>query len=161
MADQASILNFTSNTNVKFTKGAQTGTDPTFGLPIFPLTIGVYKTIGITTDASTGLKGMIQIPFAGGIIGWSLVADQSGSASFEIWKRASSAPPSAPAIPTSANKISASAPCALSSAQSAAVAAAGVSTWTTAVAQWDVIAFQLNSAATVTRLTLQLLFQGS
>ena len=119
------------------------------------------STVGITIDGggsppTAGLKGIIQIPFAGTIIGWSALADVSGSASLDIWKVASSAPPSAPVIPTSGNKISASAPVALSSAQSASAGSSGVSTWTTAVAQWDTFGFNLASATTLTRITIVL-----
>jgi hypothetical protein len=116
--------------------------------------------IGITIDGgssviSTGVKGYVQIPYGATIVGWSIMADQSGSISIDIDKHSSSAPPSAPTIPnTTTDKISASAPISLSSAQSGAVAAAGVSTWTTAVAQWDVIGFNVTSAATLTRVTI-------
>jgi hypothetical protein len=126
----------------------------------------IVSTVGITIDGggstpATGTKGFIQVPFAGTLIGWSLVADVSGSASVDIWKVASSAPPSAPSVPTSTNKISATAPCALSSAQSAAVGSSGVSTWTTTVAAWDVFGFNLTAATTVTRLTLEIQIQRS
>lgn len=161
-------INLTNTASVTWVKGPSSGTDPIYDLPIYPVyaTVATPKTVGITIDGAgsvptTGPKGFIQIPFAGTITGWTIVADRSGSVSIEIWKVASSAPPAAPSIPTSSNKISASAPCALSSAQSAAVGASGVSTWTTAVAQWDVIAFQLDSIATVQRLTLELQIQRS
>lgn len=126
----------------------------------------IVSIAGLTVDGggstpATGTKGFVQVPFAGTIIGWAIVADQAGSASFDIWKVASSAPPAAPSVPTSANKISASAPPALSSAQSASAGASGVSTWTTAVAQWDVLGFNLTAATTVTRITLQIFIQRS
>jgi hypothetical protein len=126
---------------------------------------GRYKTVGITIDGggtviTTGTKGAIQVPFAGTIIGWSIIADLSGSISVEVDKAASSAPPSAPAVPnTTTDKISASAPVVLSGAQSAASGTTGVSTWTTAVAQFDVIQFYVASASTVTRTTLYLRIQ--
>lgn len=124
------------------------------------------STVGVTIDGggsapATGVKGFIQVPYGGTIIGWSLVGDVSGSASLDVWKVGSSAPPSAPGVPTSTNLISASAPCALSSAQSASGGATAISTWTTAVSQWDVFGFNLSSAATVTRLTLQIQIQRS
>lgn len=123
--------------------------------------------VGITIDngssaITTGVKGSIQVDFAGTIIGWSIEADQAGDITVEVDKKASSAPPSDPAIPnTTTDKISASAPVALSSAQSAASAASGVSTWTTTVAQWDSIQFNVASATTVQRVTLYLRIQGS
>jgi hypothetical protein len=120
----------------------------------------IVSTVGVTivtgSSPTTGLKGTMQVPYAGTIIGWTILADVSVSASVDIWKVASSAPPSVPAIPTSGNKISASAPVSLSTAQAAAVAAAGVSTWTTAVAAWDVFGFNLTSVSSVARLTIEL-----
>lgn len=161
-------INLVDSPTVKWTKGPQSGTDPVFDLPIFPVHADVQQvsTVGITVDGgaaipTTGLQGFIQVPFGGTIIGWSIVAKQTGSVSVEIWKAASSAPPAAPVIPNSGNKISAAAPCALSSAQSAAVGASGVSTWGTAVAAWDVFAFQMNSIATITRFTLGIQIQRS
>jgi hypothetical protein len=117
--------------------------------------------IGITIDGggsvpSTGLKGYAQIPFAATITGWSIIADQAGSASIDIWALAGSAPPTAPSIPTSANKISASAPVALATAQSAAGGTSAITTWTTAISQWMTVAFNLTSITTCTRLTIEL-----
>lgn len=126
----------------------------------------IVSTAGLTADGgsstpSTGVKGYIQIPFAGTIIGWSLIANVSGTLAMDIWKVSSSAPPTAPTIPTSANIISASAGPSLSSAQSSSVGSSGVSTWTTAVSQWDVLGFQLNSISTITRFTLEIQIQRS
>lgn len=125
------------------------------------VTSEIVSIVGVTVDGggstpTTGVKGFVQVPFAGTITGWALVADEAGSASIDVWKIASSAPPSAPAVPTSANKISASAPPSLSSAQSASGGSSGISTWTTAVAAWDVIGFNLTAASTVKRITLQI-----
>jgi hypothetical protein len=120
--------------------------------------VGVSEN-GNTNPITTGFKGFIQVPYAGTIIGWSILCDLAGSSSFDIWKIASSAPPTAPSIPTSSNKISASAPAATSSAQSAASGASGVSTWTTSVAQWDVFGFNLTSVATITRYVLEIQIQ--
>lgn len=117
--------------------------------------------LGITIDGggstpSTGLKGFVQIPFACTITGWSLIADQSGSASIDVWFLAGSAPPSAPSIPTSASKISASAPAALASTQAASGGSSAVSTWSTTLSQWGTLAFNLTAASTVNRITLEL-----
>jgi hypothetical protein len=189
--------------NAKWQKGAQTGTDPASGYPIYP--ISNYQTdmvgdtgsggadglvpappsgsaaagkylkadatweippggvgvVGITIDGSgsvptTGTRGFIQIPYAGTITDWTLIADQSGSASVDVWAIAGSAPPTAPSVPTSANKISASAPVALSSAQSASGGTSAISTWTTALTQWMTVAFNLTSVTTCTRITIEL-----
>jgi hypothetical protein len=127
------------------------GTDPN----------ALFSTVGVVVDGggsvpATGTKGFIAVPYAGTITGWSIIADQSGSASFDVWLIAGSAPPTAPTVPTSANKISASAPVALSSAQSAAGGSSAISTWTTAVTQWAVFGFNLTSVSTCTRITLEL-----
>lgn len=125
------------------------------------------RKVALSLDGSgsvltTGVKGQIQVDFAGTIIGWSIIGDQSGSISVEVDKKASSAPAAAPAVPnTTTDKISASAPIALSSAQSASSAASGVSSWTTAVALWDVIQFNVASVTTLTRVTLYLRIQES
>ena len=124
-------------------------------------TSGLVAVAGITIDGggatpSTGLKGFIQIPFGCTITGWSIIADQAGSASVDLWFLAGSAPPAAPSIPTSGNKISASAPVALSSAQSAAGGASAISTWTTALSQWGTLAFNLSSVTTCQRITIEI-----
>jgi len=109
---------------------------------------------------TTGVKGQIQVDFAGTIIGWSLIGDQSGSISVDVDLQASSAPPAAPGIPdTTGDKISASAPIAVSGAQSAAGGTSAVSTWTTTIAQWDVIQFNVTAVTTLTKATLYILIQ--
>jgi hypothetical protein len=106
---------------------------------------GLIGIAGISMDAtSTGLKGFLQIPYAGTITGWAVFGDVSGSAIVDLWFLAGSAPPTAPSIPTSAAKISATAPVALSSAQSAAGGSSAISTWTTAISQWGTLAFNLS-----------------
>jgi hypothetical protein len=127
-----------------------------------PNGIEIPGVVGITIDGggvaiTSGVKGYIQVPYGGTIVGWSIIGDQSGSINIDIDKHSSSAPPAAPSIPnTSTDKISASVPVALSSAQSAAAGTSGVSTWTTSVAQWDVIGFNVTSATTVQRVTILL-----
>ena len=125
--------------------------------------VGVVRKVGITIDGAgaviaTGVKGSVQVDFAGTIVGWSIEADQSGSISIEVDKH--SGTQTAPVVPsTTGDKISASAPVALASQQALGVGPTGVSTWTTAVAQWDSIGFNVVSATTVTRVTLYLRIQ--
>jgi hypothetical protein len=122
-------------------------------------------TVGVTIDGAgstpaVGHKGYIQVPYAGTIVGWAVVADAVGSLTMEIDKKASLAPPRAPAEPnTTTDKISASAPVALSAAASASAGSAGVLTWANAVAQWDVFGFNLTAAATVKRFTVSVYIQ--
>jgi hypothetical protein len=124
-------------------------------------------TVGVTIDGAgstpaTGHKGYIQVPYAGTIVGWAVVADVVGSLTMEIDKKASSAPPAAPSEPnTTTDKISASAPVALAAAVSASAGVAGVSTWANAVAQWDVFGFNLTAAATWKRATVTIYIQKS
>lgn len=123
----------------------------------------VYKKVGLSIDGnnsplSTGVKGQIQVDFAGIIVGWSIVADQAGSITIEIDKKAGTQ--TAPAVPnTTTDKISASAPISLSSAQTGGVGASGVSTWTTAVNQWDTLQFNVTAASTLTRVQAWLRIQ--
>lgn len=107
---------------------------------------------GITIDGggstpATGSKGFLQVPFAGTITGWTLIADQSGSASITVKKSTYAA------FPTNSS-IVASAPPALSSQQNAT--SATLTGWTTAIAAGDVLEFVLASATTVQRLVLEL-----
>lgn len=158
------------NINVTWqVSGTPSGTDPFTGQPYYNASAYVpivnnKGTIGITIDGggsvpTTGLKGLIQLPFDCTITGWSLIGDVSGSAVIDLWYIAGSgAPPTAPNIPTSGNKISASAPAALSSAQAAAGGSSAISTWsTTSLAQWGTVGFNLASVTTCTRLTLEIL----
>lgn len=125
------------------------------------------RVIGITIDGggtvpTTGVKGYVTIPYNCTIASWTCIADQSGSASVDIWYIAGSgAPPTAPNVPASGNKISASAPVALSSAQAAAGGASAISTWTKGLAQWGTLAFNLSAVTTCTRVTVQLQVQLS
>lgn len=115
------------------------------------LTIG---SIGITIDGggsaiTTGLKGFITIPYSCNINSVTLLADQSGSCVIDIWKA-----PYASFPPTITNTITASALPTLSSAQKSQDTV--LSGWTLAVAAGDVLAFNVNSASTLTRVNLVL-----
>lgn len=74
-------------------------------------------------------------------------ADQSGSITVDIWKKAG-------AIPASGDKISASAPVTLSSAQ--LNQNGSISGWTTTVTSGDVFGGTVASAATVQSVTVQI-----
>lgn len=92
-----------------------------------------------------GVWYLSNINFAGAITAWNLVADVSGSVVIDVWKANA-------AIPTVANTITASALPTLASAQSAFAGA--ITSWTTSIAAGDVFAFKVNSAATVTKVSL-------
>jgi hypothetical protein len=96
---------------------------------------------------TTGAKGSIRIPWAATILTWSVIADQSGSIAVDIL-RANAAVPSVSMV-GGGNKPT------LSAAQLAnAIAPSG---WTSVVfAANDFITFSVSSAATVTRVTVDL-----
>ena len=112
------------------------------------------NTIGVTIDGAgsaitTGAKGYIRIPFDCTIVGVYLLADQSGSAVVDVWKDTWANYP-----PTDADSITASAPPTLSADDNGSDTT--LTGWTTTVSAGDVIGFSVDSASTITRLTLQL-----
>ena len=107
---------------------------------------------GITIDGggttiTTGEKGFIQIPFNCTIESWTLIADQSGSIVIDIWKDTYANAP-----PTAGDTITASAKPTLSSAQKNTNST--LTGWTTTITAGDVLGFNVDSATTVTRVTL-------
>ena len=111
---------------------------------------------GVTVDGggtvlTTGSKGMVIVPFACTIVGWSIVADQAGSVTFDVDKAADGASTN-PSV-----SIVASAAPALSTDQ--IERSTTLTGWTTAVAANDVIEFEVTgSPATITRATLQIYY---
>lgn len=108
------------------------------------------RTVGTTVDGggsaiTTGQKGYTIVPYAGTITGYTLIADQSGSCVIDIWKTSN-------AVPTVANTITASALPTLSSAQY--LNSTTLTAWTTSVSVNDVFGFNVNSASTITRVSL-------
>lgn len=117
-------------------------------------TVTEGKTLGITIDGggsviTTGVKGYLSVPFNCTITGWTLVSDVSGSVVVDVWKDTYANYP-----PTIADVITASAKPTLSSANKNT--STTLTGWTTTVTAGDVLAFNVNSAATVTRVTLTL-----
>lgn len=116
------------------------------------------RSISVTFDGGgTALTSgktvyLATVPYAGTITAWDVVADQSGSAVIDVWKANA-------AVPTVANTITASAKPTISSAQSAFAGA--ITGWTTAVSAGDVFAFHLDSATTVTSVTLTILITAT
>jgi hypothetical protein len=85
------------------------------------------------------------VPYSGEIESVEVAADQSGSIVIDIWKAAD-------AIPTNANSITGSSPATLSSAQRSKDET--LTGWTTSIAAGDVLGFEVDSASTVTQVTL-------
>jgi hypothetical protein len=125
------------------------GSSGTSGTTPTGMTAGSF---GITIDGggstiTTGVKGYIQIPYSGTITGWSIVADQTGSCVIDVWKDTYDNFP-----PLVADSIAGSEKPTLSSAVKNQDLS--LSTWTTSVTAGDIIAFNVDSATTVTRVNL-------
>lgn len=110
------------------------------------------RVVGVTFDGNgspptAGSVGYAVVPFNGTIDQWHIVSDASGSAVVDVWKAAG-------AIPTDANRIAGTEKPTLAAAQIGSDTA--LSTWTTtAVTAGDVFGFELESAATLTRVTVE------
>jgi len=98
---------------------------------------------------TTGQKGHLEVPFACTITQVTILADQSGSIVVDIWEDSYANFP-----PTDADSITASAPPTLSSAQKAQDST--LTGWTTSISAGDILAFNVDSATTVTRVTISL-----
>lgn len=102
---------------------------------------------GAGSTPATGSKGFIQSPYAGTITGWTIIADQSGSAQITVKKATYSGFPST-------TSIVASLPPVLTSAQKNT--STTLTSWTTAIALDDILEFNLDSVTTCTRIVLEL-----
>ena len=102
---------------------------------------------------TTGMKGYLEVPYACTITRATLLADQSGSVVVDIFRSTYSdfAPPT---HPVSGDKLTASAPPTISTATKSQDAT--LTGWTTSLAAGDVLAFNVNSATTITRVTCSL-----
>jgi hypothetical protein len=98
---------------------------------------------------TTGEKGQVELPFAMAITGWTILADQVGSIVVDVWKDTYANYP-----PTNADSIAGTEKPTLSSAQNNQDLS--LTTWTTDVATGDILAFEVESATTVTRVTVAL-----
>lgn len=137
--------NMTINSaTITFSSGAKTA----FWAGLAPAVAITMVIDGAGSTITTGVKGYIQIPFAMTITSWTVTADQSGSISVDII-RANAAIPSS-SIVGAGNKPG------LSSAQGAFNTAP--SSWTsTAIVSNDVLGFNVGSATSVQRVTVQLI----
>lgn len=98
---------------------------------------------------STGVKAYLQIPFAATITAVTLLADQTGSVVVDIWKDTYANFP-----PTVADTICAAAkPTITASNKYTDSTLAG---WTTSIAANDILAFNIDSVTSITRLTISL-----
>jgi hypothetical protein len=102
------------------------------------------------TAITAGTKGFIQVPFACTITAARLLADRSGSIVVDIWKNSYANYP-----PTDADSITGAAPPTVSSAGKSEDT--GLTGWTTGIAAGDILGFNVDSASTVTRVTVVLI----
>jgi len=107
---------------------------------------------GLTIDGggsaiTTGVKGYITIPYNGTITGWDIFGDTTGSIVVDVWKDTYANFP-----PTVADTIAGSEKPTLSSAVKNQDT--NLTSWTTSVTAGDIVAFNVDSAATVTRVNL-------
>ncbi|HEY1170226.1 MAG TPA: hypothetical protein VGH19_02545 [Verrucomicrobiae bacterium] len=98
---------------------------------------------------TTGLKGFLEVSFPMTITGVTVLADQTGSAVIDIWKDVYASYP-----PTGADSITASAKPTISSAVKTKDTT--LTGWTTAVNAGDILAFNVDSIATIQRLTISI-----
>lgn len=100
---------------------------------------------------TTGIKGFIQIPVNGTLIGWTLLADQAGAIVIDVWKDTYANYP-----PTNADSIT--------NGIEPEIVATGIkatdsdlSDWTTQdVTAGDVLGFNIDSVASITKIVLEL-----
>jgi hypothetical protein len=97
----------------------------------------------------TGVKGDIELPFSGTITAVRMFADVSGSIVVDIWKDTYSNHP-----PTGADSITASAKPTISSATKSQNST--LTGWTTSFSAGDILRYNVDSATTVTRVTVAL-----
>lgn len=98
---------------------------------------------------TTGVKGYIEVPFACTIEQVTLLADQTGSITVDIWKDTYANYP-----PVDADSITASAVPAISSSDKDQDST--LTGWTTSITAGDILGFNVDSAATVERVTVAL-----
>jgi len=96
---------------------------------------------------TTGEKGHIRIPFKCEIQKVTLLADQSGSIVIDIWKDTYANYP-----PTDADSITSATPPTISAAKKSENS--DLTNWTKTINADDILAFNVDSAATITRVVL-------
>jgi len=98
---------------------------------------------------TTGIKGDIQIPFAGNISSVTMLADQSGSAVVDLWKDTYTN-----FAPTVADTITAAAKPTISAATKSTDST--LTGWTKTITSGDIIRYNIDSCSSITRLTITL-----
>ncbi|MBA7531789.1 hypothetical protein ES705_24010 [subsurface metagenome] len=96
-----------------------------------------------------GQKGHLEIPFACTIQQVTMGADQSGSIVVDIWKNTYANFP-----PADGDSITAAAPPTITTAQKSQDST--LTGWTKTIAAGDILAFNVDSCTTITRVTISL-----
>ncbi len=114
------------------------------------------RCFGITIDGgtevvTTGVKKQVRVPFSGTITSWTLLADQVGSIVMDVWKSNFASAP-----PIIAGSITGSQKPTLSTLAKAEASGVAINTWTLAVTAGDVLLFVVDSASTLTSVTLEI-----
>lgn len=117
------------------------------GSSVDSITVTISEEGGVPIAA--GFVGYLSIPYAATINEWVIIGKESGSIVVDVWKDTYANFP-----PTVADSITGTEKPTLSSAQINRDQA--LSTWTTSIAAGDVMAFNVDSASTVTQVTLVL-----
>jgi hypothetical protein len=137
-----------------FTWGNISGKPTTFPPSVNVLTHTISFVIdGGGSVITTGLKGYLEIPFACDIQQATLLANVSGSIVVDVFK-CDYANFNVTTHPIAADKITASAPPTISAGTKSQDAA--LPGWTKSIAAGDILAFNVNSVATIQRVTLSL-----
>lgn len=98
---------------------------------------------------TTGEKGHLEVPFNCTVQGWTIGADQSGSIVVDVWKDTYANYP-----PTVADTIAGSEKPTLSTATKNQDLT--LTTWTTSLTKGDILAFNVSSITTVTRVLVSI-----
>ena len=96
-----------------------------------------------------GLKGTIAVPFACMITSWVLMADQAGSVTIDLWKSSFANYP-----PSAANSITVSAKPGI--AADVKAFSSTLTGWATAIGAGDILAFNVDAASAITRVSIGL-----
>lgn len=159
MADVVEIL-VSSADAVEIITGTDVAIEPVGGMDLIEVIAqGPAGTPGIATanfiiDGGgsaiiPGVKGAVVIPFNCVISRWSLMADATGSIQLDIWKATYASYP-----PTVADSISPSNKALISAAAKAS--SSTLTGWNTTINADDVLVFKVDSATTISRVTLGL-----
>ncbi len=155
------VTGFSTGGGTDFTGGTVSGeTNFTNGLTANTISATTYYgngsnltgssgSFGITIDGAgsvitNGVKGYAIIPYNATIIGWDIIGNTSGGCAIDIWKDIS--------IPTSANTITGTEIPTLLSQQ--INSDNNLTSWNTSIFINDIIAFNVISASTVSRINL-------